>query len=70
MEKLKRISSKSGTRFIEIMKTDNGSLLLQKFVQQYDPEEDRIYEIREFPDPEGRYGDLDAAIAEAMRLLK
>lgn len=69
MEKLKRISSKNGARFIDIVKSDDGSFLLQKFVQKYDSEEERTYEVREFPDPVGRYGDLDAAITEAERLL-
>lgn len=70
MEKLKRISSTCGARFIDVMQAADGSYLLRKFVQKYDSEEERNYEVRELPDPMGRYGDLEAAITEAKRLLE
>lgn len=70
MERLKRIISKSGTRFVDIVKAEDGSYLLRKFVTKYDFEEDRMYEVRELPDPGGRYGDMESAISEAERLLK
>jgi hypothetical protein len=69
MEKMDRIFSGDGARFIDVMQSKDGSYLLRKFVRKYDPDEERTYEVRELPDPAGRYGDVDAAVAEARRLL-
>ena len=69
MEKLKRISSKNKDQFIDVVQVENGYYLLQKFVQKYDFEEKQNYEVREHPDPSGRFGDLDTAVLEANRLL-
>jgi len=70
MEKLRRISSKSGKRFIDVVKAEDGSYLLQKYVEKYDPEEERTYKVRELPDPVSRFGDVSSAVSEAKRLLK
>lgn len=69
MEKLKRISSANGQRIIEVAQDNDGSYLLHKFVRKYDSEEDKSYEIREYPDPNGRFGDFDSAVKEAKSLL-
>ena len=70
MGELKRISSKCGNRFIDVVETEDGSYLLHKFARKYDSEEDKYYEIRELPDPGGRYGKLNAAISEGKRVLE
>lgn len=51
------------------MRDDNGSYLFHKFILKYDPEEEETYEIRELPDPSGRFGGLDSAVKEAKHLL-
>lgn len=70
MKRLERISSRSGTRFIDVVQTEDGSYVLQTFVRKYDSEEEQTYEVRELPDPTGRYAELNAAIIEAKRLLE
>ncbi len=69
MKKIERISSPCGKKAIEIVKNDNGSYSLLKFVCKYDLEEEVSYEIREYPDPSGMFGDLESAIQEAKYLL-
>jgi len=67
---MKRISSVNKNRFIDVVKLDDGSFVLQKFVEKYDPEEDASYVVRELPDPTGRFGELGLAVDEAERLVK
>lgn len=69
MEKLERVSSDCGKRIIEVVRDSGGTYLLHKFVRKYDPEEEKSYEIREFPDPTGRFGDFDSAVKEAKNIL-
>lgn len=69
MDKFKRITSANGKRSIAIVKAEEGSFSLQQFILKYDEEEDCYYEIRQLPDPSGKYGDLDLALKEAERLL-
>ena len=70
MEKLKRISSKDENQFIDILQAEDGAYILHKYVKKYDSEEECNYEVREFPDPTGRYGELGPAIYEAEKILK
>jgi len=69
MEKIERIFSGCGKRIIEVVRDSDGSYLLHKFIRKYDSEEEKSYEIREFPDPAGRFGDFDSAVREAKDLL-
>ena len=69
MEKLERIFSDCGKRIIEVARDSDGSYLLLKFVRKYDSEEEKSYEIREYPDPTGRFGDFESAVKEAKDLL-
>ena len=69
MEMLERVFSDSGTQIIEIVRTEDGTYLLQKYVRKYDTEEETFYEIREYPDPSGRFGDLEIALKEAKNIL-
>jgi len=69
MEKIERIQSDCGKKIIEVVKDSNGSYLLHKFVRKYDSEEERTYEVREHPDPSGRFGDIESAVQEAKYLL-
>ncbi|MBV1882729.1 MAG: hypothetical protein KUG82_13910 [Pseudomonadales bacterium] len=70
MEKIERVSSVCGMRIIEITRDGDGSYLLRKFVRKYDAEEEKLYEIREYPDPAGRFGDFESAIQEARDILR
>jgi len=70
MKKIERIASSDEKRFVDILQREDGSYSLQRFVQKYDSEEESEYEIRELPDPEGKFADLSTAIDEAKRLLK
>ncbi len=69
IEKNERVISGSGEQVIEIVRDGNGSYMLHKFVRKYDSEEEKFYEVRELPDPTGRYGDFSSAINEAKRVL-
>jgi len=69
MTRVERISSKSGQRFIDVMKHEDGSYLLHQFSCKYDSEEEKNYEVRELPDPSGRFGDFSAAVLEAQRIM-
>ena len=69
MKKVKRVLSKSKRRFIDVIQAEEGSYLLHQFVRKYDAEEDKNYEIRELPDPVGKFGELEAAILEAKRIV-
>ena len=69
MARLKRISSKNGSRFIDVVESEDGSYMLQQFINKYDKEEERSYTVREFSGPTGKFGDLDSAIIEAERLM-
>ena len=70
MNKTERVVSKDGIRYIDVMQAEDGSFILHKFARRYDPDEDKDYVIRELPNPQGRYGDLKAAINEAETVLK
>ena len=70
MKKIERIASSDEKKFIEILQKEDGSYALQRFARKYDREEESEYEIRELPDPEGKFADLSTAIDEAKRLLK
>lgn len=69
MKKMKRLHSDCGKNIIEIVRDDKGAYLLLKFIRKYDSEEDKSYEVRELPDPSGRYESLESAIEEAKRIL-
>lgn len=69
MEIIERIVSSCGKRIIEVVRDSDGTFLLHKFVRKYDSEEEKSYEIRELPDPIGRFGDFDNAVKEAKNLL-
>jgi len=69
MEKIQRIQSSCGKQIIEVVRDSDGSYLLHKFVRKYDSEEEKAYEIRERPDPAGRFGDFESAAKEAKYLI-
>lgn len=69
IEKNERVFSDSGEQIIEIVQDSDGSYMLHKFVCKYDTEEEKFYEVRELPNPTGRYGDFSSAIKEAKRVL-
>ncbi len=68
-EKNERIFSSSGEQIIEVVRDIDGSYMLHKFVRKYDTEEEKFYEVRELPNPTGRYGDFSSAVKEAKRVL-
>lgn len=68
-EKNERVFSYTGEQIIEIVQDSDGSYTLNKFVRKYDTEEEKFYEVRELPNPTGRYGDLSSAVKEAKRVL-
>lgn len=70
MKKNERVFSDCGKRIIELVQDRDGSYLLQKFVRKYDSEEEKFYEVRELPDPSGRFGDFPSAVKEAKRMLR
>jgi hypothetical protein len=70
MQKPNRIKSKNGKRFIDIVKSTDGYYCLQLFLVKYDEEEGCSYEVRQFPDPSGKYGTIESALEEAERLVK
>lgn len=67
IEKYERVFSDSGEQIIEVVRYSDGSYMLHKFVRKYDSEEEKFYEVRELPNPTGRYGDFTSAINEAKR---
>ena len=69
IDKNERIFSSSGEQMIEVVRESDGSYTLHKFIRKYDEEEERFYEVRELPNPAGKYGDLSSAIKEAQRVL-
>ncbi len=69
MEKVQRIQSDTGKQIIEIMRDSDGSYLLYKILSKYDDEEGKAYEVREHPDPAGRFGEVESAVKEARYLL-
>ena len=69
VEKKERIISASGEQIIEVVQNDDDSYALHKFVRKYDIEEEKFYEVRELPNPTGRYGDFSSAVKEAKRVL-
>ena len=68
-EKNERIFFSSGEQIIEVVRDIDGSYMLHKFVRKYDTEEEKFYEVRELPNPTGRYGDFSSAVKEAKRVL-
>lgn len=66
---VERVFSRSGEKIIEVVQDDDASYVLHKFVRKYDAEEEIFYEVREFPNPAGRYGDFSSAVEEAKRIL-
>lgn len=69
MKIIERICSDSGMQIVEVVQENDGSFMLRKFLRVYDPEEEKFYEVREFPDESSRFGELDVAVNEAKRLL-
>lgn len=69
IEKNARVLSGSGEQIIEVVRNSDGSFVFHKFVRKYDPEEEKFYEVRELPNPSGRYGDFSSAVKEAKRVL-
>lgn len=69
-EKITRIVSASGDQVVEIVQSRDGLHTLRKFVRKYDSEENKYYEIRELPNPNGFFGDMRSAIEEAKRVLE
>lgn len=69
IKKNERVLSDSGEQIIEVVRDSDGSFMLHKFVRKYDPEEEKFYEVRELPNPAGRYGDFSSAVKEAKRVL-
>lgn len=67
--KNERVFSDTGEKIIEVVQDSDGSYMLQKFVRKYDTEEAGFYEVRELPNPIGRYGDFSSAVKEAKRVL-
>ena len=55
---------------IGIVQKSTSYFELHKYVERYDEEEEVHYEIREMPNPQGIFADLEAAIEEAERILK
>lgn len=68
MDIVKRISSKRKDRYINIVKKGQ-SYTFELHVIEYDDEEECTYILREYPDPQGIYGDLESASKEAERLI-
>jgi len=70
MEKIDRVVTDDGKKIIEILRDKDGTFVLHKYACQYDVEEETAYEVRIYPDPDGRFGCLDQAILEAKRILE
>lgn len=69
MEKPELIVSDCGRRMIEVVRDGDGYYCFRQFVHKYDAEEEASYDIRELPDPTGRFGDFETAVKEAERFL-
>ncbi|MFA5448780.1 MAG: hypothetical protein WC233_10960 [Sphaerochaeta sp.] len=69
IEKNERVFSESGEKIIEVVRDSDGSYILHKFVRKYDSEEEKFYEVRELPNPTGKYGNFSSAVKEAKRVL-
>lgn len=70
MKTIERIESICKMKAIEIVQDSSGIYHLQRYVTQYDSEEEKFYTIRELPDPSGMFSELSSAVAEAKLLLK
>ena len=70
MQSVRKMSNESGNLHIHVVQRDDGHYSLQKYVTQYDSEEEVHYTIRGEPDPGGIYMCLSDALAEGERLLK
>lgn len=70
MEFIEKFSSGSGRFAIHLMRDQQGFYSLQKIVLKYDKEEEQFYEVREKPDPSGKFLDYDTAVKESQRILK
>lgn len=68
-EIIEQIASDDERRFVEILKHEDGSYSLRRFVRRFDPDEDAHYVVRELPDPPSRFADLSSAKTEARRHL-
>ena len=56
--------------FAKIFENDAGHFRIQIFQRMYDSEEEVEYEIKVEPSPSIHFGDKDAAIKEAIHILK
>tara|TARA_Y100000310_G_scaffold247516_1_gene253118 strand:+ start:1858 stop:2082 length:225 start_codon:yes stop_codon:yes gene_type:complete len=55
---------------IDVVETSDGVFELFLFSKKFDVEENVSYEIRVYPNPAGKFGDLSTAIDEAKRLIR
>ena len=69
MQNVARLQSDDGQTVIEIIRDDDGTFIFNKYIKQYDPEEETYYEMRVRPNPGGRYANHDIAIKEAQAIL-
>ena len=70
MDSVQVLSSNCGRFKIELLRDLDGFYSLQKIIRKYDDEEEKYYEVKELPNPSGKYQDPDVAIAEAKRILQ
>ncbi len=69
MTKIDSVLSADGAEIIDIIESQPGVYRLHRYEKKYDPEEQSKYIIRVLPDPDGLFGDLASATAEANRLV-
>lgn len=69
MKTVDRLKSCKSGKIIDVVRDTDGTFLLHEYESKYDAEEETTYEVRVHPDPGGRYGSIEMAIAEANRIL-
>lgn len=69
MLKIDSVLSADGTTIIDMIENQPGLYGLHRYAKKYEPEEQSEYIVRILPDPDGLFGDLSSATAEANRLL-
>lgn len=70
MTTVERVYSDIQDKRIDVVETSDGVFELFLFSKKFDVEEDVSYEVRVYPNPAGKFGDLSTAIDEAKRLIR
>lgn len=70
MDVVHRFKSQNGQDILEVLHDQGKDIYqLRQYGYRYDEEEQASYEVRVLPDPQGKFGSYDIALAEVKRLL-